>query len=73
MPASAPVSLPENIVLVLQNSLEQFKGAIPKKRKALIVDLARETLPPGGNEKRHKKVSWLWFIGWYGGLVCLKC
>jgi hypothetical protein len=57
MDSSSSPSLPENIVEVLEGTLEEFRKAGQKERKAIIKTSAKDTLPDGGNMQKHKNVS----------------
>jgi len=54
-----PISnaLTTNIITVLEESLEEFRDGSKKDRKALIIQLAADTLPQDKNLTNHKKVG----------------
>ena len=58
MPSAS--TLPENITKTLEESLEEFRDADRKQRKAIIKREAQNTLPAGGNVQQHKQVGLLY-------------
>jgi hypothetical protein len=50
-------ALAQNIINVLEDSLEEFRDGSKKDRKALILQLAADTLPKDKNLTNHKKVG----------------
>lgn len=58
MPSST--TLAENITKTLEESLEEFKDADQKQRKAIVKKATQNTLPAGGNIQKHKQVGLLY-------------